>query len=83
MHSGCGRRANGIPGLSRLAEVADLLGTTDRLPRLIAAAMAAMMYVVPLTWGFRVGAGEGNRTLMTLEDRWCRFWSGQGRCSGR
>ncbi len=63
-------------GLSRLA---DLLGTADRFPRLIATAMgsaqvgatkkatkrrlgtparmsimilAAMMYVVPLTWGF-------------------------------
>ena len=31
---------------------------------------AAMIPVVALTPGFRVGAGEGNRTLMTsLEDR--------------
>jgi hypothetical protein len=88
MHCGCGRRTNGIPGLCRLAEVADLLGTTDRFPRLIAAAMgcalagarkkatrrrsgtlstawktimilAAMMSVVPLTWGFGLERARG------------------------
>jgi hypothetical protein len=32
--------------------------------------LATMPSVVPLSWGFGVGAGEGNRTLMTsLEDR--------------
>ena len=36
--------------------------------------------VRPVDLRFLVGAGEGNRTLMTsLEDRWCDFWHSQRR----
>src|SRR5262249_37276591 len=36
--------------------------------------------VRPVDLRFLVGAGEGNRTLMTrLEDRWCDFWRSQRR----